>query len=134
MKADDIKPNRLEKAKEVIDTFLSKNTSLPIGYIVFAGKPFVLTPRTTDRESLRTMVQDTYTESINQGLKDTSGTNIGDALILGNSLITSSGSKGSIILITDGRANIGIDPLIAAKESAKQGIRIYTIGIGEASG
>ncbi len=40
----------------------------------------------------------------------------------------------SIILITDGKANIGIDPIVAAKESLKQGIRIYPIGIGSLSG
>ena len=68
---------------------------------------------------------------IRQDLPGLSGTNIGDALLLAN--MTYSGSRSSvksIILITDGRANIGIDPLISAAESHDQNIKIFPIGMG----
>ena len=76
MLADDIRPDRITKAKELIETLLSRKSTRSIGYIVFAGKSFVLTPPTTDRESLRNLVQNTSPETIDQSLKDTSGTNI----------------------------------------------------------
>ncbi len=72
---------------------------------------------------------------IRQDLPGLSGTNIGDALLLAN--MTYSGSEApvkSIILLTDGRANIGIDPYLSAAESSEKNIQIYPIGIGSRSG
>lgn len=135
MQTDDIAPNRLEKAKELIETFLGRKELGNIGYIAFAGKPFVLSPLTADKEWLWDILRNTTSSTINQWLKDTSGTNIGDAIIEANLMLSGAIGNGekSIILITDGRANIGIDPLIAAKESKENGIHIYSIAVGSSS-
>lgn len=49
MQTDDIEPNRLEKSKELIEKFLEKEELGNIGYIAFAGKPFILSPLTRDK-------------------------------------------------------------------------------------
>ncbi len=135
MQTDDIEPNRLEKAKELIGKFFEKKELGNIGYIAFAGKPFVLSPLTNDISWLSDMIKNTTSSTINQWLKDTSGTNIGDAILEANLILSRAqgNNEKSIILITDGRANIGIDPLIAAKESKEKGIRIYSIAVGSDS-
>ena len=81
MKADDIRPSRLERAKAVIDTFLRQDHRDAIGYVIFAGRTFVLSPLSHDRDGIRTIVGETTTDTIDQSQPDTSGTNIGDALI-----------------------------------------------------
>ncbi len=136
MLTDDISPNRLEKAKELIGKFLEKRKSVRIGYVVFAGKPFILSPLTDDISGLSRIVESTFASTIQEGLRDTSGTNIGDAILSASRILSArswSGEK-SIVLITDGRANLGIDPRTAAKESKEKNIRIYAIGVGESSG
>lgn len=81
MKADDIRPSRLERAKEVIDTFLRQDHRDMIGYVVFAGRTFLLSPLSHDRDGIRSLMRETTTDTIDQSQPDTSGTNIGDALI-----------------------------------------------------
>lgn len=135
MKTDDISPNRLDKAKEVVESFVSKNTSDTIGYVIFAGRTFVLVPPTHDHDAVRELIKETTTDTIDQYQEGTSGTNIGDAILSSISSLESTHSeKKSIILVTDGRANIGISPLIALEEAKKRNIQIYTVGIGTASG
>jgi Ca-activated chloride channel homolog len=135
MKTDDISPNRLAKAKEVMESFVSKNTSDNIGYVIFAGRTFVLAPPTYDHDAIRELIKETTTDTIDQYQEGTSGTNIGDAILASISSLESIPSeKKSIILVTDGRANIGISPLIALEEAKKRNIEIYSVGIGTASG
>lgn len=135
MKTDDIIPSRIEKAKDVIQEYVKKDSLSNIGYIIFAGRTFVMSPPTQDHSGLRALISSTTTSTIDQSQKDTSGTNIGDALISGISTLTKSGTgEKIIILVTDGRANTGIRPNIAADEAAKNGIMIYTVGIGSSSG
>lgn len=133
MLADDIAPNRLDRAKEVIREFLGKWEWVRFWLIVFAGKPFVLSPLTDDIRWLQEIVDTLTTDTIRQNLPWLSGTNIGDALLLSPAL-TASGQDQTIVLITDGRANIGTDPHIALDYlSRTQSSPIYTIGIGNAS-
>lgn len=134
MMTDDISPSRIEKAKSLLESFLPTDSSDRFGYIIFAGKPFALSPLTSDIDGLRNMIANTTTESILQNLPDTSGTNIGDALISANMLLSGATGNHAIVLLTDGRANIGIDPLIAAGESANLKNPVFPIGIGNASG
>jgi Ca-activated chloride channel homolog len=134
MLADDIAPNRLDRAKEVIREFLGKWEGVRFGLIVFAGKPFVLSPLTDDIWWLQEIVDTLTTDTIRQNLPWLSGTNIGDALLLSPTL-SSSWQSQTVILITDGRANIGTDPITALDYLSRQSPHpIYTIGIGNASG
>lgn len=131
MLAEDINPSRIEVARNVVRNFILSRTSDRIGLIIFAGKPFVSIPFSTDYNGIMSIINWLSPHLIRQDLPGLSGTNIGDALLLAN--MTHSGGKSpekSIILVTDGRANIGIDPIISAQESHNNNIRIYPIGIG----
>ncbi len=135
MLAEDIHPNRMETAKIVMKNFIATRSSDRIGLIIFAGKPFVSIPFSTDYSGIKHVVAWLSPYLIRQDLPGLSGTNIGDAILLAN--MTHSGGKSvekSIILLTDGRANIGIDPIVASEESKDSHIKIYTVGIGSASG
>lgn len=135
MLAEDVAPSRISVAREVVRQFIRSRSADRIGLIVFAGKPFVSVPFSTDRSGLSHIVSGLSPYLIRQDLPGLSGTNIGDALLLANMSHRESISKSkSIILITDGKANIGIDPMVAVGESLKQNIRIYPIGIGSLSG
>lgn len=135
MLADDIAPSRLERAKNLLISFLSHESTNQYGLVIFAGKAFVLSPLTTDREGLSNMIQHISTDTIKQNLPGLSGTNIGDALLASDMLNQRKDLKTQdIILMTDGRANIGIDPITAAEYLRSHGARVSAIGIGESSG
>jgi Ca-activated chloride channel homolog len=133
METDDIKPSRLEKAKAIIEeNMLRRNTK--IGYVIFAGKAFILSPLTSDMSGLGHIIRSTTIDTIDQSVRDTSGTNIGDALITGMSLFSFGKTEKSIVLLTDGRANIGLEPTIAVDELRKNTISLSTIAIGSLTG
>ena len=132
MLADDIAPSRIEWAKEVLLSFLDRASIDRFGLIVFAGKAFTLSPLTEDRRGISDIIRHITPDTIRQYLPWISGTNIGDALLAAKLLESSWLS--TLILITDGRANIGIDPLVAARSLRDNGTKIYTIGIGALSG
>ena len=121
MLAEDISPSRILIAKSVVRDFISERQSDRIGLIIFAGKPFVSVPFSTDYSGISSIVSGLSPDLIRQDLPGLSGTNIGDALLLANMAYSGSRSQAkSIILLTDGRANIGIDPMISASESRDQ--------------
>lgn len=129
MLAEDIAPSRIESAKETINTFLQDRRNDVFGMIVFAGKPIVSIPFSSDTSGISAVISGITPASIRQDLPWLSGTAIGDALLIANSTLSGMIEKSSIILITDGRANVGIDPLIAAHETAWLGIPVFTIAI-----
>jgi Ca-activated chloride channel family protein len=131
MLAEDISPNRMETAKSVIKNFVLSRKNDRIGLIIFAGKPFVSIPFSTDYSGIQNIIHSLSPYLIKQDLPGLSGTNIGDALLLANMSHSGSNSpKKSIILITDGKANAGINPIAAANDSKSQNITIYPIGVG----
>ncbi|MFH1715193.1 MAG: VWA domain-containing protein [Elusimicrobiota bacterium] len=132
MKAEDFKPNnRLFAAKEVVKEFIRGRKHDRIGLVVFAGVSFTQCPLTVDYNSLLD-----FLNNVEIGITQTDGTAIGTALITcANRLKDSSGKSKIIILLTDGRNNMGeIDPVTAAKACEALGIRIYTIGAGVPGG
>ena len=126
MLAEDLKPNRLDAAKKVIDNFIKGRTSDRIGLVVFAREAFTQCPLTIDYSVLRNLLSD-----IKSGMVE-DGTAIGNAIANAvNRLKDSDGKSKVIILLTDGVNNAGeIDPISAAEIAAKFGIRIYAIGVG----
>lgn len=135
MLAEDMSPNRIEVAKNVIKNFISTRNDDQVGLIIFAGKPFVLMPFSNDYSGIKNIISWITPYLIRQDLPWLSGTNIGDALVLGNmSFSWRNSPHKSIILITDGRANLWISPETASYESQKQNINIYTIGIWNKNG
>ncbi|MFP5385484.1 MAG: VWA domain-containing protein [Bacteriovoracia bacterium] len=126
MLAEDIKPNRLEVAKEKIREFVRLRPTDRISVIIFSEKVFTLLPLTTDPALV-----DKVLAEISIGYLG-SGTNIGDGLALSVARAVNSETKNKVIvLLTDGVANVGtLTPLQAAEEAKKFGIKVYTIGLG----
>jgi Ca-activated chloride channel homolog len=126
MLAEDIRPNRLEAAKEVAVQFISGRPDDRIGLVVFSGESFTQCPITSNHALLINLYKD-----INFGMID-DGTAIGDGLATAINRLKESKAKSKvIILLTDGINNMGsVDPQSAAEIAELYGIRIYTIGVG----
>lgn len=126
MLAEDLRPNRLESAKNVIDKFIEGRVSDRIGLVVFSRYAFTQCPLTVDYNVLRNLLSE-----IKSGMIE-DGTAIGNALANGTNRLKDSEAKSKIIiLLTDGVNNAGeVDPLTAVEIAKNYGIRIYTIGVG----
>lgn len=126
MLAEDLRPNRLDAAKDVIDDFVTGRVSDRIGLVIFAREAFTQCPLTIDYSVLRGLLGD-----IKSGMID-DGTAIGNAIANGVNRLKDSQAKSKvIILLTDGVNNAGeVDPVSAAQIASTFGIRIYTIGVG----
>ncbi len=126
MLARDFSPDRMEAAKHTASQFIAARPNDRIGLVVFAGESFTQSPLTTDRRTLRMLL-----EQIRSGLVD-DGTAIGNGLATAiNRLRESTAESKVIILLTDGVNNTGqIAPLTAAEIAQTFGIRVYTIGVG----
>lgn len=126
MKAEDIKPNRLEGAKEVATEFIDQRVSDRIGLVVFARQSFTVVPPTLDYRLLKEMLN-----SIEMGMVQ-DGTAIGMGMATAiNRLRNSEAESKVLILLTDGMNNAGeVDPVTAAELAQSLGIKVYTLGIG----
>lgn len=126
MLAQDLKPNRLEAAKDVAASFINGRPNDNIGLVVFAGESFTQCPLTTDHSVLLNLFKD-----IQPGIIE-DGTAIGLGLANAVSRIKDSQAKSKvIILLTDGMNNMGeIAPVTAAEIAQTFGVRVYTIGVG----
>jgi Ca-activated chloride channel family protein len=136
MMAEDLKPNRMEAAKESIGKFIGTRQDDRMGIVVFAGKAFTQSPLTFDYEILKEYLTQTSTETVNQRVRGLSGTAIGDAILAGvNRFDQEDAERNQVLIIaTDGDANVGVDPKLAAQKAADEGVKIYTIGIGSEEG
>lgn len=126
MLAKDFKPNRIEAAKAVLSDFVDARPNDKIGLVVFGGNAFTQCPLTTDHKIIKNMLLD-----IEAGMLD-QGTAIGLGLADGVARIKDSKAKSRVvILISDGKSNVGeIAPLTAAEIAKTFGVRVYCIGVG----
>lgn len=126
MLARDLKPDRLEAAKDVATKFIAGRPYDRIGLVVFAGESFTQCPLTTDHAVVTNLLRETKTGVIEDG------TAIGNGLATSvNRLKESDAVSRVVILLTDGENNRGEVPPLTAAEIAKTfGIRVYTIGVG----
>lgn len=131
MLAEDLKPNRLEAAKDVAAQFINGRPNDNIGLTIFAGEAFTQCPLTVDHAVLLNLFQSINGDITQKGLID-DGTAIGMGLANAITRLKDSKAKSKvIILLTDGTNNRGdISPLTAAEIAKSFGIRIYTIGVG----
>lgn len=131
MLAEDLRPNRMEAAKDVAAEFISGRPSDNIGLTIFAGESFTQCPMTTDHASLLNLLQNVRTDMAAMGLIE-DGTAIGMGLANAVSRLKDSKAKSKVvILLTDGSNNRGdISPITAAQIAKSLGIRVYTIGVG----
>ena len=131
MLAEDLKPNRMEAAKEVASEFISGRPSDNIGLTIFAGEAFTQCPMTVDHTSLLNLLQNVRTDIASRGLIH-DGTAIGMGLANAITRLKNSKTKSKvIILLTDGSNNMGdISPMTAAQIARSLGVRVYTIAVG----
>ncbi|MEO8539399.1 MAG: VWA domain-containing protein [bacterium] len=147
MCSSDVQPNRLTVAQQVAEKFVKDQPGgTRIGLVVFAGSAQLIVPPTTDKKELTNAIST---------LRTSRGTAIGSAVLKAvdaiaeiNTAVTRSGvdlsaapgqSQGTatgdyepdiIVLLTDGAATQGVDPLVAAQQAADRRVRVYTIGFG----
>ena len=126
MLAEDLKPNRLEAAKEVASSFISGRPNDNIGLVVFAGESFTQCPLTTNQTVLLNLLKDVKCGIIEDG------TAIGHGLATAVVRLKDSQAISKVvILLTDGSNNRGeITPVTAAEIARSFGIRVYTVAIG----
>ena len=131
MLAADLKPNRIEAAKEVASEFISGRPNDNIGLTIFAGEAFTQCPMTTDHASLLALLKDTRTDIAARGLIS-DGTAVGMGLANAVTRLKDSKTKSKVvILLTDVSNNMGdISPMTAAQIAKSLGIRVYTIAVG----
>lgn len=129
MSAEDLKPNRLEQAKNEISSLIKKLDGDRIGLIIFAGEPYIQFPLTTDYSAANLFLSAVDFNSI-----PTPGTAIASAINMATkSFDYSSKTQKVIIIITDGEDHEGdLDKSI--DEANDKGILIYTIGMGSPTG
>ncbi len=129
MKAEDVKPNRLEKAKLEIRNLISRLAGDRIGLIVFSGDAYTQFPLTTDYSAANLFLDVVDVETV-----PNPGTAIGSAI---KQAMTSFNFEDPttkiLVVITDGENNEG-DAITQSEEAAKKGVLLYTIGMGSSSG
>lgn len=130
MLAEDLKPNRLEAAKQVASEFINGRPNDNIGLTIFAGESFTQCPLTVDHGVLLNLFNSIKGDIAQRGLIE-DGTAIGMGIANAVTRLKDSKAKSKvIILLTDGSNNRGdISPLTAAEIAKQFGIRIYTIGV-----
>jgi Ca-activated chloride channel family protein len=129
MAATDVAPSRLTAALDAGEAFLDKVPDrVRVGGVVFDNRAEAVASPTTDRDTLR--------EALKEAMKPSGGTATGDALATALEMVRTAGAKapGAIVLLSDGKATHGRDPLPVADEAKKLGIPIYTVALGTASG
>lgn len=129
MLAEDVPPNRLECAKQLISSAIDRMDNDKVGIIVFAGDAFCQLPITSDNISANM-----FLDAISPSLITRQGTAIGQAINLATKSFTQKEGVGrAIIVITDGEDHEG-GAEEAAKEAAQKGMHVFMIGVGKESG
>ncbi len=128
MAAEDIKPNRLEKAKYQISNLIQKLRGDRIGLIIFSGEAYIQFPLTTDYSAANLFLSAVDFSSVPQP-----GTAIALAIDMAVQSFDSAATDKAIIIITDGEDHEGdIDK--AVEGATDKAIKIYTIGLGSPDG
>ncbi len=129
MLAEDVKPNRLERAKMMISSMVDNMNDDKVGLIVYAGQAFTQLPITSDYVSAKM-----FLETINPGMMSVQGTDIAEAINLAmKSFTQNKGVTRAIFVVTDGEDNEGA-AVEAASKAAEMGMRVYMMGIGDPQG
>ena len=129
MLAQDIKPNRLERARQFVYALMEELKNDRIGLVLFAGRAYMQMPLTLDHGAARM-----YVQNAGPSVVPTQGTVIGEALRISNTAFNSKERKyKSIVLITDGEDH-DVQALPMAQQMAENGVMINTVGIGSGEG
>ncbi|NRD18801.1 VWA domain-containing protein [Winogradskyella eckloniae] len=129
MLAEDIAPSRLDKSKQLVTQIINSLVSDRVGIIAYAGKAFPQLPITTDYASAKMFLQ-----NMNTDMLSSQGTAISEAIQLSKTYFDNEDQANRVlIIISDGEDHDG-DAMDVAEEAAEQGIRIYTVGVGDLKG
>ena len=124
----DVKPDRLERAKLAVRSLVQKFPGDRVGLVAFAGDAFVETPLTLDHGIFDESVAGLDTQIIPLG-----GTNIASAIEQADKALSGDEHRKILVLITDGE-NLAGNAVDAAERAAKDGVTIYTLGVGTPKG
>ena len=129
MLAEDVAPNRLEKSKQLVTQIINNLASDRIGIIAYAGKAFPQLPITTDYASAKMFLQ-----SMNTDMLSSQGTAIDEAIQLSRNYFDDEEQTNRIlIIISDGEDHNDMSVEVA-ETASEEGIKIYTIGVGNEKG
>lgn len=128
MLAEDIKPNRMERAKLAILDLVDRIEGDRVGLIAFSGSAFLQCPLTLDYNAFRLTLETINTSVISRG-----GTNFAAAIAEAQASFAEDNNFKVLVLITDGEdlEGAGIEQ---AKLAAREGVKIYTVGVGSPGG
>jgi Ca-activated chloride channel family protein len=128
MLSEDVKPNRLAKAKQIIVSLIDKLVSDRVGIIAYAGEAYPVLPITTDYSAAKL-----YLQNADPFVVSSQGTAISDAIDIATTYFDREDADKILVIISDGEDHGG-DALQAAREAAAQGIKIITVGVGTDTG
>jgi Ca-activated chloride channel family protein len=129
MLAEDIAPNRLEKAKQLVTQIINNLASDRVGIIAYAGKAFPQLPITTDYASAKMFLQ-----SMNTDMLSSQGTAINEAIKLATTYYDDEEQTNRVLIIISDGEDHSKEATSVAEEANEAGIRIFTIGVGEVQG
>lgn len=128
MLVEDVKPNRLKRAKFAIMDFVGQLQGDRVGLMPFAGTAFLMCPMTVDYGAFESSLKTVDTSIIPRG-----GTDFAEAIREAENVLSNEANHKILVMVTDGE-NLQGDVLAAAKEAAKKGMTIYTVGVGTSEG
>ncbi|WP_347172724.1 VWA domain-containing protein [Polaribacter uvawellassae] len=129
MLAEDIAPNRLEKAKQIISKIIDKLGSDRVGIIIYAGNSYPLLPITTDHAAAKMFLQ-----NANPDMVSSQGTAINEALNLAKTYYNNDEQTNRFLIIISDGEDHQEDTKQVAQNMSKEGIKVYTIGVGTEKG
>jgi len=130
MLAEDIAPNRLEKAKRIVSEIINQLASDRIGIIAYAGQAYPQLPITTDYGAAKMFLQ-----SMNTDMLSSQGTAINAAIDLASTYYDDSQQTNRVLfIVSDGEDHSESATINAVEKATQNGIRVYTIGVGQAKG
>lgn len=129
MLAEDIAPNRLEKSKQLVTQIINNLASDRVGIIAYAGKAFPQLPITTDYASAKMFLQ-----NMNTDMLSSQGTAINEAIKLAKTYFDDEEQTNRVLIIISDGEDHSEEAIALAEEANEEGIRIFTIGVGDVKG
>jgi Ca-activated chloride channel homolog len=129
MMAEDIAPNRLEKTKQLVTQIINNLASDRVGIIAYAGKAFPQLPITTDYGAAKMFLQ-----SMNTDMISSQGTAINEAIKLAKTYYDDEEQTNRVLIIISDGEDHSEEATSVAEEASEEGIRIFTIGVGDVKG
>jgi len=129
MLAEDIAPNRLEKAKQLVTQIINNLASDRVGIIAYAGKAFPQLPITTDYAAAKMFLQ-----NMNTNMLSSQGTAINEAIELAKTYYNDEEQTNRVLIIISDGEDHSDNAINVAEEAGEEGIRIFTIGVGDVKG